>query len=397
MTGRICRLYAVAACCLTALSAAAVPSVAQGAQASWTFAIYMCSDNDLDYWGQMNIDWLMSVGSTDSVNFVVLWDTSTGPAHLFKVKKGGLQEMTDYEYNGKETNMGDPRVLRSFVSYLDSEFSSDNLLIDLWNHGNDFVGICFDYDTGTALRHDWLTHQEIGDALKGLPVSVIAADGCGVGTIEAAYEYVVRGVSAEWFVASGNYVPLQGFPYDSIAADLVSKPSMGPEELSQVIVKRYSEFYSKGWLTELAAIRLTDVERMVEELWDVTIILNQDMRLYKGMVTAGRAQATMGWSQYGWEASVDFPTVFKVLYSMVPAGSDLKAEVGELLTAMEDAVPFVGAGYPAEVWDPNGVSVFFPPSKGSMKHNVFWGGALYPTMQFAQDGWLDFLNAYHYS
>jgi hypothetical protein len=33
-----------------------------------------------------------------------------------------------------------------------------------------------------------------------------------------------RGVTAEWFVANENYVPLEGFPYDTIAADLVADP-----------------------------------------------------------------------------------------------------------------------------------------------------------------------------
>jgi len=395
MTGRSSRLYAVAACSLMALSAAAFPIAAQNRDASWTFAIYMCSDNDLDDWGQMNIEWLMEVGSTPEVNFVVFWDSSTGPARLLEIKKNGMRQVTDYEYDSKEVNMGDEAVLRSFASYMVSEFPSDNLLIDLWNHGNDFIGICFDYDTGTSQPRDWLTHQEIGDALAGLPVSVIAADGCGVGIVEAAYEYAMRGVTAEWFVASESYVPLQGFPYDTIASDLVSDPTMTPEELSRAMTERYAEFYNKGWLTELAAIRLSAIESMVEELWDVTVILNQDMRKYRGMLTAGRAHATMGWSQYGWEAYVDFQTVFEVLYARAPAGSDLRTEVGELLQAIEEAVPYVGAGYPAEVWDPEGISVFFPPSYGSFKHNVFWGGEQYPTMQFALDGWVDFLYSYY--
>jgi len=374
---------------------AVVPSAAQKRDAGWTFAIYMCSDNDLDYWGQVNIEWLMEVGSTEQVNFIVLWDPSTGPAHLLKVLKDGVQELTDYEYNGEEVNMGDGEVLKSFASYMISEFDSDNLLIDLWDHGNDFVGICFDYDTGTSEARDWLTHQEIGDALAGLPVSIIAADGCGVGIVEAAYEYALRGVTAEWFVANENYVPLQGFPYDTIATDLVADPDMSPEELSMTMVERYAEFYEKGWLTELAAIKLPAIQAMVEELWDVTAILSQDMRTYRGMITAGRAQATMGWSQYGWEAYVDFPTVFEGIGAMAPAGSDLKMEVDELLMAIEEAVPYVGAAYPAEVWDPEGISVFFPPSHGSIKHNTFWGGDTYTTMQFAQDGWLAFLYNYY--
>jgi len=389
------RVSSVAVCALLAFGVFAMPIAAQKPDAKWTFAIYMCSDNDLDEYGELNNEWLMSVGSTDDVNFVVLWDSSVGPAYLYKIEKDEMVEVTDYEYDGVETNMGDAAVLESFVDFLNDEFPADYLLVDLWDHGDDFRGICFDYDTAGGDALDYLSHQEIGDALSGKKVDVIAADGCGIGIVEAAYEYVYRGVTAEWFVANENYVPLQGFPYDVIAADLVETPSMTPEELSADIVQRYAEMYPKGWLTELAAINLPATIIMVEELWDVTELLGANMKLYKGLITSGRAQATMGWSQYGWEAYVDFPTVFEVIDAALPAGSSVKIQTQELLEAIEEAIPYVGASWPAEVWDPEGISVFFPSSAGSMKHNTLWRGELYMTMQFAQDGWLDFLTAYY--
>lgn len=381
-------------CAFLALGAFSFSGSAGGQGAKWTFAIYMCSDNDLDDWGVVNTEQLMSVGSTKDVNFAVLWDPSTGPAHMYKINKGSMTELTDFAYNGKETNMGDPKVLSAFASYLNTKMKSTNLLIDLWDHGDDFRGICFDYDPGTGADLDYLTHQEIGDALAGKAVAIIAADGCGIGTVEVAYEYFVRGVTAEWFVASENYVPLQGFPYDTIAKDLVGAPSVTPEQLSKDMVERYAEFYQKGWLTELSAINLPAVGAVVEELWDVTSILVSDMKDYRGLVASGKAHATMGWSQYGWEGFVDFPTVFEVVYDGAPAGSELKVQTGELLDAVHAAVPYIGMSTPGYVWDFGGIAVFFPGSEGSYVHNTFWRGSLYPTMQFAQDGWMAFLDSY---
>ncbi len=397
MIARRMRLYAVAACSLIAFGMAVAPTAAQkpnAANVDWTFAIYMCSDNDLDYWGGLNTDWLKEVGSTAAVKFVVLWDTSEGPADLYLIEKKKMVKMTDYAYSGKEVNMGDPKILSSFMDYLAAKFPSKHLLLDLWDHGDDFRGICFDYDTGTKDTMDYLTHQEITSALKGRSLSVLTADGCGLGVIEVAYEYVMNGVTAEWFVANQNYVPLQGFPYDMIAADLVANPGMTPEELSKDMVARYTELYKKGWLTELAAIKLTEIPRVVSELWDVTDILMSDMQAYKGLVSSGRGQATMGWSQYGWEGYVDFPTIFEVIYSRADPGSELRVQTGELLAAIEIAIPYVGASQPADVWDPEGMSIFFPSADGSYNHNTWWRGSLYPTMQFAQDGWIDFLDCY---
>lgn len=385
------------ACALIALGAVVGPTVAQPPNAGiakWTFAIYMCSDNDLDYWGELNTEWLKEVGSTADVKFVVLWDTSEGPADLFSIEKRKMVKMTDYAYSGKEVNMGDPKILGSFMDYLSKKFPSNELALVLWDHGDDFRGICFDYNTGTRDSMDYLSHQEITSALKGRPFSILAADGCGLGVIEVAYEYAMNGLTAEWFVANENYVPLQGFPYNMIAADLVADPDMTPEELAKDIVDRYPELYQKGWLTELAAIKMAEIPRVVSELWDVTDILISDMLTYKGLVSSGRGQATMGWSQYGWEGYVDFPTIFEVIYSKAVPGSKLQIETGELLVAIDAAIPYIGLSQPADVWDPEGLSVFFPSSDGSYKHNTWWRGSLYPTMQFAKEGWIEFLMYY---
>ncbi len=384
----------VVACTCMAFAGAAFASPATAGQAQWTFVVYMCSDNDLDEWGALDTEWLMSAPASDEVDFLVLWDTSTGPARLFKASHGEMTELSDFALDGVEVNMGDPATLVALLDYMEATFPADKVALTLWDHGDDFTGICSDYDTAGGVDLDKLSHQEISDALSGRDVDIIAGDGCGIGVIEAACEYVARGVTAEWFVANENYVPLEGFPYDTIAADLVADPGMTPEELSRDMVGRYDELYRKGWLTELSAIRLSAIPAVTDELWDVTDLLKADMKRYRGLVAAGKAKATMGWSQYGWEAFVDLPTLFEVVHRRAPAGSALKAETAELLTAIDVAVPYVGMSPVGDVWPFGGIAVFFPGAEGAYVHNTFWRGSLYPTMQFARDGWLDFLGAY---
>ena len=365
-----------------------------GASAKWTFAIYMCADNDLDAYAELNMEWLMTADTSSDVNFLVFWDSFDGPAKLWKITHDQKTELTGFSLDNTEVNMGNPAVLTAFVDFVNNNFAATNVLLDLWDHGDDFRGICYDYHSGTSAKYDLLTHQEITLALKGKHVDIIAADGCGIGTVEVAYEYAIGGIEADWFVANENYVPLDGFPYDVIAADLVKNPDMTPEQLSLDMVARYAEYYQGGWLTELAAIDLQNVVKMVDELWDVTAILNKNMAIYRGLIGDGKGQAHMGWSQYGWEATLDLKKVFEVISMGVPADSDLGVEVAELLTAMETAVPYIGEGSPAYVWEFGGLAVFFPGSYGSFVHNAAWRGSLYPTMQFAEDGWMDFLHAF---
>jgi len=388
------KLGVIAACALLAFGALAVPASGGQAQAKWTFALYMSSATDLDSWGVYSTDLLKSADTSKSVNFLAFWDRTPGPAKLYKITKGTMTELTDFSYNGKEVNMGDPKVLEAYVDYINSKFRATYVLLDLWNHGDDLRGICYDYDTGTDLDFDMLSHAEIGDTLAGKHVDVIAGDGCGIGIIEAAHEYTVRGVTAEWFVANENYVPLQGFQYDMIAKDLVANPSMTPEQLSKDIVMRYEEFYQGGWLTELSAIKLSAIPKVVDELRDVTSILTKEMKTYRGLIASAKGHARMGWSQYGWEEFVDFPTVFEDICAGAPAGSALKVQTGELLDAIAAAVPYIGTSSPGYVWDFGGIGVFFPSSAKSMMNNWNLYGHLYPELTFAQDGWLDFLTAF---
>lgn len=389
-----CVLLLLAAGTAAAAGAAAAPAGAAG-PAQWTFLVYMSSDNDLGDWAALNIGWLASAPPSPDVNFLVFHDPAGGPARMLRVGGGAVTPLPGFALHGREVDMGDPATLAAVLDHAAAAFPARHVLLGLWDHGDDFRGICYDHDTAGAGAFDILSHQEIAAALRGREVDVLAGDGCGIGTVEAAYEYARGGVGARWFVASETYVPLDGFPYDRVAADLVADPAMTPEALARDLVARYAEHYRGGWLTELSAVRLATVPAMVDELWDVTALLQHRMRTYRGLVAAGRGRATMGWSQYGWEAFVDLPSVFRVVHERAPDGSRLKAESGELLAAVQRAVPYVGAGTPGEVWDFGGLAVFFPGSRGRLVHDVGLGGAEYPAMRFAQDGWLDFLAAFY--
>jgi hypothetical protein len=377
-----------------AIGALSVPAAGGGNQAKWTIALYMSSAADLDSWGVYSTELLMTAPTSKAVNLVAFWDRTPGPAEMYKITEGKMTPLTDFSYCGKEVNMGDPRVLEDYVDYINAKFAATNVMLVLWNHGDDLRGICYDYDTTTDAPFDILSHIEIGDALAGKHVDIIAADGCGIGNIEAAHEYVSRGVTAEWFVANENYVPLQGFPYDEIAKDLVKNPTMTPEQLSQDVCMRYEEYYQGGWLTELSAIKLSAIPKVVDELWDVTSILTANMKDYRGLIASSKGHARMGWSQYGWEEFVDFPTVFEDIYAGAPKKSELRVQTGELLDAIAAAVLYIGTSTPGYVWDFGGLGVFFPSSYSSMLNNWNLYGSLYPDLMFPQDGWMDFLNAF---
>ena len=110
-------------------------------------------------------------------------------------------------------------------------------------------GACWDDTDGG----DYLETREVGDALAAVPknIDLFAYDACLMGMIECAYE--VRS-EASVFVASQELVPGDGWPYDSVLADLQAHPDWNASQFGSDIVTRYAESYGGG--ETLSAVKL---------------------------------------------------------------------------------------------------------------------------------------------
>jgi hypothetical protein len=356
--------------------------------AQWTIMVYLDADNNLDYYGEMNVEAMMTIGSTESVNVIVLWDKYDEVANLYKVESGDLSIVKGFTLNGIETNMGDPDTLRDFVKYSTKHFRAENYALVLWDHGDDFRGCCWDDHP-----EDHLTHQEITSALSGFHIDILAFDACVEGMIEVAYEYVWADLDIDYLVATEGYVPNWGYPYDTILEDLIANPTMDAFDLSKTIVDNYIAFYETkrpaSRLVELAAIDMSCVNLIVQQLGEITdaleSLLLDDRETNHEMIAEAKGEGNLGWSEYGWEAYIDLPTFVNSLAANDVSGA---RDLYETLTAsmyVETSTAMSSA---------EGMGIFFPGSFGSFNNNVVWHGNVYLTMQFPHEGWWDFLQAY---
>jgi len=156
-----------------------------------------------------------------------------------------------------ECNMGDPDTLDAFVMWAMTDFPADNYALVLWNHGDGWKsidtwvpwaddlkdakdagltrGICEDYTNS-----DYLSLQETEQALTGKYVQLLGYDACLMHMIEVVYQVRTNaGVS----VGSEEVEPGDGWPYDTILADLTVTPTMSEDALGTVIVDRYMASY----------------------------------------------------------------------------------------------------------------------------------------------------------
>lgn len=264
-------------------------SLSAGAEdTEWTFMVYLDADNNLETYGLMNLDWLENVGSEENVvNFVVLIDTYGEDAQLLYVEDGESTptvDITGVEHGyPKEVNMADPGTLTSFIDICCEEFPADKYALILWDHGGGWRGLCWDDTTYDETGDDdCITMVELRDALEasGQRFDVIGFDLCLMAMPEVAYQ--IRDY-ADYAVFSEETVPGAGFPYESIAQELVDCPEMDGAGLSEVIVREYAAYYEGmgGYMTwTISAFDMEYMEEVTEAVDMLGKELLESLRVY---------------------------------------------------------------------------------------------------------------------
>ncbi len=210
----MCRFLALQILAVLILSALALPGVhGQGADEKWTFMVYMSGDSSLDENMPEDIREMQSVGSSEMLDIIVLYDSSGfDDTKLMKVNAGGTADLglglINQTWAG-ELDLGEPGVLSQFVIWAAETYPADRYMLDLWGHGNGWPGICPD-------KGNYLTLPELNTALgaasaTGLQLDLLSMDACQMGMMEIAYD--VRDY-ADYALLSQKDIPVDGWPYD---------------------------------------------------------------------------------------------------------------------------------------------------------------------------------------
>lgn len=389
-------LAVILVCLVLAGTALAMPAAKAGKGPKWMELIYLDADNNLDVYAgahhepvvEDDFQELMSVGSSPDVAVYVLVDRWTGPANLFKVHKGWMEEIKRFSLNGKEANMGDPATLRSFVTFTMKAESPEQTVLMFWDHGSPQM-IAYDENAGTEQGWDMLTHDEVLQALKGIHVDIIGADECLVGQLDVAYQYYANGLSTDYLLISETYTGWRGYPYDWTLRDLVADPNMSPREVAVMFVEETQALlsvppYSGEEVNCHAAIDLSKVGPLGDAVIKVGTLLAQDMKTNAGIVSKARGGANFA---YGANAiNVVDLKAFIELVSENTADKAIRAACAQAIECFDDTVIALQTTNALE-GQINGLGVIFP--------NHSWETpSYYPAYAFPQAGWMDFLGAY---
>ncbi len=334
----------------------------------WTFMVFLNADNDLDPFSVEDQFEMSKVIGKKNLNIVTLIDRAGIPARMNYIGNGSIDKIKDMG----ELDMGDYRVMVSFVKEVVARYPAKHYVLDIWNHGSGwrrrnnrgiFKGISYD---DSSENH--ITTGQLGIALSeiktilGKNLDILSMDACLMQMMEVGYQ--IR-KSVDLIVASEETVPGLGYPYNLMLGGLTD--GMKPVDLAKKMVEAYTAYYSSicdaSTLSVVAAGKLDALNSSIEAL--ARAVMTGDF--------CYEVQAALaGVQRYSLPENIDLLHFVKLLKGSIRDKTVLEA-AGNLEKAFSEAVLANGVnatGYEGpygERWPVNrslanscGMAIYFP-------------------------------------
>lgn len=263
----------------------------------WTIILQMSAENDLIYNSISSFNEIGSVGSTDHINYIVLFDGMETPRYphapafpsVYKMEKGmNFETAQPYKNFGEQYDqLADTKILREILDYIKTTFPAENFgfiykghggaegtdiasgkfystkilelpkgsyeeverqLIALGGENLEFEGYCDHAESGKIIlaiysnrqQGEYLTYAGLAKCLSKVfadkKPAFICLDCCWGQQIEHAYTF--KDVS-DYFVASVDEMPSLGLGYKELCFYLNTRPDILPYELAKMLVAIY--------------------------------------------------------------------------------------------------------------------------------------------------------------
>jgi len=232
------------------------------------------------------------VGSTTDVNIVVQADRIPGydisNSDWTNTRRYFItQDLDPIQINSQlisdmgELNMGDSQTLIDFANWVTINYPAKKYLLVIWNHGGGFRSPAYtakDIALDDTSGGDKITMPELEYAFSaisaqiGKNIDIVGMDACLMAMTEVAYQIKDH---ADILVASEENVPGDGWPYDTILAQLIANPTMSSTQLATDIVDKYIYSYPYNDVTQ-SAIDLSHIDTLATQLSNFALAIMSD-------------------------------------------------------------------------------------------------------------------------
>ncbi|UYP45783.1 hypothetical protein NEF87_002068 [Candidatus Lokiarchaeum ossiferum] len=248
----------------------------------WTYLIYLCGDNDLDPEAVEDLN-EMEKGFVNGakINILVLWDRYEQPANLYLISNDydqfhfttvALNYPTEWK---SEPNMGDNTTLQQFIQYAEINYPANHWGFNFWDHGAGQYGVCFDdstiNETDDTSEADGLEIEEILPVFENSGIQkwdLISFDCCLMNLVEWVNEFKEF---CDYFVASQESIPGQGFDYVQIVQGLTNGSVLTGLDLGHLIVNSYYSYYTSlssqvgyNFPTTITLISMAEIQNLTQ-------------------------------------------------------------------------------------------------------------------------------------
>lgn len=256
------------------------------AEASTTVLVYMCGA-DLQEAGCEDMYEMCEAENGAGTNVLVLagganeWadeDLAGGTRNLVEIADGGFAGVEDV---GQES-MGSGESLFEFMYYGLTEYPAERTVFILWDHGcGSEGGICFDEiedDDGLTLSEIREVLDLLDQEVPGWHIDVFGCDAC----MMASYELtaLLSQYSIDYYVASEEVVPGNGWYYTPWIKALDHEPGMSGEALCREIVDSFmrdNDAYNDDEPYCLSAVDLSRMKPVISRMEDFSASLTGAM------------------------------------------------------------------------------------------------------------------------
>jgi len=350
---------------------------------SWTFALYVNGDNNLeDEWDGTSLPLLLNIPANSEVNIVAMVDLkSTDGTDLVEISGSSWEVVDSYP----EMNFGDGATLEWFITEVATLYPSDNLGITIWDHGMGWIECSFD-----ETSWDRIHMPEMKAAIENANVyiDILSFDACNMGNIEVAYEAYTTGLVG-YMVGSEESVPFDGYPYDFMWTPVANDETRTPAQVCVDMVDGWGQYYDETSFTtvNLAAVDVSSIgaSASVFETW--CGLMHDNLAAYAKVYSTALRNAYVAWSTKYFVDMADLGET--LLASSKFSNAALRSATTAMVAAVDDAVLAVHSC--SALPDARGLTLWWG-SKGSWSYY----GASYIETQWGVDmGWYDFLVDYN--
>jgi hypothetical protein len=359
-----------------------VPNVA-GEAVSWTFALYVNGDNNLeDEWDGTSLPLLLNLPANPDVNIVAMVDLkSTDGTDLVEISGGAYQVVNSYP----EKNFGDGATLQWFITEIATLYPADKLGVTIWDHGYGWIEFSFD-----ETEWDRIHMPEMKAAIEGAGVyiDVLSFDACNMGNIEVVYEAYTTGLVG-YTVGSEESVPFDGYPYDFMWDPVLQDASRTPAQVAIDMVNGWGQYYDATSFTtvNLAAVDVSSIgaSSAIFETW--CGLMHDNLASYYKVYSTALRNSYKAWSTKYFVDMADLGDT--LLADNKFSNPALRTATADMVAAVDSAVLAVHTCQALP--DARGLTLWWG-TKGDWN---YYGPGYIDTQWGIDMGWYDFLVDYN--